>query len=74
MLKNKSVQNCFKIDAYIGFILMIPTKLEWVQMDIVCERYRFLYTLLVRKIFVDCIVRTMMMWQVCTVDMVGSYC
>jgi hypothetical protein len=34
LLKNQNVRNRFKIDTYIGLILMIPTQLERVQMDV----------------------------------------
>jgi len=51
------------MDTCVGLILTNPMQLEWVQMDVVCERYHVLSIFPNKKNFVDCTVRTVLMWQ-----------
>jgi hypothetical protein len=58
MIKNQSAHNCLKTDLCVGLILIIPTKLEWVQTDVVCERYHVLSISSNMPNFVHCTVYT----------------
>jgi hypothetical protein len=60
LLKIQSARNHFKSNGSVGLVVMNPTQLVWVQMDIGRERYRVLFktTNRQKKGMTDCTVRT----------------
>jgi hypothetical protein len=70
--KNHSAHNHFKTDVCVGLVVTNPTKLERAQTETICEIYHGLFVLPNMNFFVDCTVRTVLVWQL-TVQVVGPY-
>jgi hypothetical protein len=62
-LKIKVLIIASKQDVCVDLVVMNPTQLERAQTDTVCERYRVLFVLPNMQNFDDCIVHTVLTWQ-----------